>query len=487
MREHVGLRARWQAGDRFLIHHRDRSIVVVDKKAGVLTVKRPSERGVDLMTLVTEVLGGDKYGPRVYPVHRLDRPVSGLLVIARSSRAASRLAEQLRDHSMTRRYVACVEGLLAQDTGRFESRLASRDATLRVRSQADDEEGGRAAITRWRVRERVEAARVTLVEIELETGLRNQIRVHFAEAGHPLLGEKKYLDADADGASSSQGTQRVFLHAEHLAFEHPDDGRRLAVDAPMPPDLERWLERLRAGEALRVMPRRKTALHNAAGPRREGRRGDGARGVRRGDRARGLRGGERRGVDPRGDGDAAIEAAPRRRTPRAQVLHRAEGGGRRRHDDAPRGAAGDGMPTDAAGILARARDDVRREAAEARAAGRAARDVARPPPRRAPDEGAAPRRARAEDAVAPRRARAEDAAPRRPNADDAAPRRTRGDDAAPRRTRGDDAAARRPRGDDAAPRRPRAEDAAPRRPRGDDAAPRRRDDAAPRPRGGPRR
>jgi 23S rRNA pseudouridine1911/1915/1917 synthase len=415
----VGLRARWQSGDRFLIHHRDRSIVVVDKKAGVLTVKRPSERGVDLMTLVTEVLGGDKHGPRVYPVHRLDRPVSGLLVIARSSRAASRLADQLRDHSMTRRYVACVEGLLAEDAGRFESRLASRDATLRVRSQADDEDGGRVAVTRWRVRERVEATRVTVVEVELETGLRNQIRVHFAEAGHPLLGEKKYLDVDADGASSSQGTQRVFLHAEHLAFDHPDDGHRVAFDAPMPPDLERWLERLRAGEALRVMPRRKTAMRGAYGQRRDGRREDrrggeavgGARGSRRGDDTRGTRRGDaRRGGDARGAADEdMLEAATPRRTPRAQVLRRAEGGTKRRKPDearrAPTNAAT--MPTDAAGILARAREDVRREAAEARAAGRREATEARPKPDRARASTEAPPRDAAPRArgVAPRASR----------------------------------------------------------------------------------
>ncbi len=237
------LRKQWRPGDAFLVLYKDADIVVVDKKAGVLTVGRPSGRGVDLMTRLQELLG-----PRstVVPVHRLDRPVSGVLVVARHVLAERVLRDQFAAHTVERRYVACVSGLLKEDQGTFESSLASSGRALRMHSA---DEGGRSAITHWKVMERYEQADATLVEVQLETGRRNQIRVHFAEAGHPLLGERKYLDEEDPDASSSQGTHRIFLHAEVLAFEHPRDAKPMRFEAPPPPDLLTWRKALLRGPA----------------------------------------------------------------------------------------------------------------------------------------------------------------------------------------------------------------------------------------------
>ena len=228
------LRTRWRPGDKFLVLHKDADILVVDKKAGILTVGRPSGKGLDLMHLVQELLGARS---TVIPVHRLDRPVSGVLVIARHARAEHVLRQQFAAHDGERRYIAGVQGVMEKDQGTFESAL-SGGKNLRMQSN----EEGRAAITHWRVVERKKSA--TIVEVELETGLRNQIRVHFSEAGHPLLGERKYLDEDDPDSSSSQGTQRIFLHAEALGFLHPRSGRPMRFEAPTPPDLATWYRKL---------------------------------------------------------------------------------------------------------------------------------------------------------------------------------------------------------------------------------------------------
>jgi 23S rRNA pseudouridine1911/1915/1917 synthase len=250
----MSLRTRWRPGDRFLVRHKDDALVVVEKKAGLLTTPTPSGRGADLMALVEEFLGGRRSRPRVFPVHRLDRPVSGLLVIARTAHAQMALRDQFAEHSVERRYVAGVSGVLAEDRGVFESLLTSDPRTLKVRSG----EQGRRAVTRWEVIERFVDAQATVVDVELETGRRNQIRVHFAEAGHPLLGEKKYLPDDDPDADLSQGVQRLFLHAAVLGFTHPVHRRRLRFEAPIPPDLLAWQRALAKGrlERPRAAPRR---------------------------------------------------------------------------------------------------------------------------------------------------------------------------------------------------------------------------------------
>jgi 23S rRNA pseudouridine1911/1915/1917 synthase len=238
------LRQRWRQGDRFLVRYADDALLVVEKKAGMLTVRAPNGKGEDLRQALGEFLGLPPGRQPPLAVHRLDRTVSGLLVFARQRTAFEALKAQFAAHEVERRYLAAVDGLLPDDEGSFESWLRSDPHTHRVYSSRDGD--GEHAITHWRVRERCERAGVTLVEVELETGQRNQIRVHFAEAGFPLLGEKKYLDPEAEGASSVQGKRRIFLHAATLGFVHPN-GESMRFEAELPPDLSRWLGRIRRG------------------------------------------------------------------------------------------------------------------------------------------------------------------------------------------------------------------------------------------------
>jgi len=216
------LRTRWRPGDRFLVRHKDSAIVVVEKKAGVLSQRTESGKGEDMLTLLSGFLGR---GARVFPVHRLDRVVSGLLVYGRSYEDQQRLISQFASHTAERMYIAGVQGRLQSDSGTFESKLDTEDMVVHT-----DEEG-RPAVTHWKVLERYPHA--TLVEVRLETGLRNQIRVHFADAGHPILGEKKY-------AGGRQGNDRIFLHAAVLGFKHPRTREALRFEARLPPDLGRW-------------------------------------------------------------------------------------------------------------------------------------------------------------------------------------------------------------------------------------------------------
>ena len=233
------LRKRWRRGDQFLVRHKDRSILVVEKKAGLLTVPTPAGRGADLVSLLSNFAGTKQKS--IFAVHRLDRPVSGLLVFARNPTASKKLIEQFKLHTVERVYMAAVSGSVPDDNGTFESYLTTEPS--RVRS--DEGTDGKRAVTHWTVIERIADGDATMVEVRLETGLRNQIRVHFAEAGFPLLGERKYLDADDPGSASTQGTQRIFLHAAILGFEHPRTDEKVRFEAPLPPDLVAWQGRLK--------------------------------------------------------------------------------------------------------------------------------------------------------------------------------------------------------------------------------------------------
>ena len=243
------LRARWRPGDRYLVRHLDKALVVVEKRAGLLSHKN-QDGDENLLDGIREFIHTRGGGP-VLPVHRLDRVVSGLLVFARSKEAEGRLIDQFADHKPERRYLAMVNGVIERDKGTFESWLYLDDVSTRVYSIDREEPGARFAITHWRVIERYEKA--TLVEAHLETGIRNQIRVQFADAGHPLLGERKYAER-----STAQGQGRLFLHAAGLAFEHPYSKQMLKFDASMPPDLRAWQRQIAHG-AMNMNPPRPPA------------------------------------------------------------------------------------------------------------------------------------------------------------------------------------------------------------------------------------
>ena len=245
---------RWRPGRPFLVRHIDPSIIVVEKKAGLLS-QSTAKGEPNLFGLVRDFLR--KRDPRapLFAVHRLDRVVSGLLVYAQNRDSYEGLVAQFRAHETERAYQAVAQGLFDADEGQLVDHLRTDHPSLKVFVVPKDHPKAKMARTRFRVTRRFEAAGATQLTLWLETGLRNQIRVQLAEAGHPLLGEKKY--SDHARASRAQKRHRIFLHAGKLGFVHPYTGRPMQFEAALPPDLSRWLEALERGRRPDAPPTRR--------------------------------------------------------------------------------------------------------------------------------------------------------------------------------------------------------------------------------------
>lgn len=218
----------------FRIVHEDADVVVVDKKAGLLTVPIPGSRARNLKDLLDRYLQG-RTG-RALQVHRIDRYTSGLVVFAKTPRARELLVAQFRERTPERLYLAIVRGAVAQEAGALRHRLELTTHGFRQRVVA---RGGTEAVTHYRVLERLRG--VTLLEVRLETGLKNQIRVQLQAAGHPLVGDRHYEATEAQEARLA----RQALHAWRLGFTHPGTGRSVRYEAPLAADMERLLAALR--------------------------------------------------------------------------------------------------------------------------------------------------------------------------------------------------------------------------------------------------
>ena len=202
--------------------HEDEDILVVDEPSGLLTIATEREREHTAYRLLREwVSGRGPASARLFIVHRLDRETSGLIVFAKSAAAKERLQAQFAARTVERVYVALAEGVIRQGEGTLVSRLIE-DPALRVRTT--DRRAGREAITRYRVLERRRAE--TLLELQLVTGRRAQIRAQLAAAGHPIAGDREY-------GGRTDPLRRLALHATRLAFVHPRGGR-VSFDSPLP-------------------------------------------------------------------------------------------------------------------------------------------------------------------------------------------------------------------------------------------------------------
>ena len=169
-------------------------------------------------------------------VHRIDKNTTGLLVVCKNDKAHKSLAEQLKEHSITRKYVAIVCGNIKEDSGTVDAPLGRSKKDRK--KQAIDMVDGRDAVTHFRVLERF--SDYTLVECILETGRTHQIRVHMASIGHPVLGDDVYGPKKCPFTLEGQ-----CLHAKVLGFIHPSTGEYVEFDSEYPAYLNRLMERLR--------------------------------------------------------------------------------------------------------------------------------------------------------------------------------------------------------------------------------------------------
>jgi 23S rRNA pseudouridine1911/1915/1917 synthase len=223
--------------------YEDSDLLVVDKPAGLVVHPAPGHTGDTLVDgLLAHVTGLEMVGDSGRPgiVHRLDKDTSGLLVVAKNAAAHAHLAEQMKNRSTIKRYLALVEGHMPVPEGVVDAPIG-RDPKLRQR-MAIVRSGGRLARTRFRTLKY--AAGRTLLEIQLESGRTHQIRVHMAAIHHPIVGDHIY-------GKSREAPQppRQFLHAAHLEFIHPSSQERLVFDSPLPADLAEfaapWLDGLK--------------------------------------------------------------------------------------------------------------------------------------------------------------------------------------------------------------------------------------------------
>jgi 23S rRNA pseudouridine1911/1915/1917 synthase len=235
--------------------YEDDDVLVIDKPAGLIV--HPGA-GVRSGTIVHALLHRDPaiadVGGATRPgiVHRLDKETSGLMVIARTPRAYRALVDAIRERQVSRIYRAIVWGSPATESGEIGGAIG-RDPRNRKR-MAVVRKGGKPALTNWRVLERFGPA--TLIEVRLATGRTHQIRVHFSDRGHPLVGDplyggrgKKQLSAREPerrlAAALLEGLPRQALHASELAFRHPVTGRALRWTSSVPEDFARSLDLLR--------------------------------------------------------------------------------------------------------------------------------------------------------------------------------------------------------------------------------------------------
>lgn len=243
---------RWQAEDLALeVVYRDEHLLVVNKAAGVVVHPGAGNPGGTLLNALLHHDPALRHVPRAGLVHRLDKGTSGLLVVARTLTAHSRLVAALRQRTVSREYQAVVTGLPGAG-GQVDAPLG-RHRMKRTRMAVVD--GGRPAITRFRVLARFRAHAHVLAT--LETGRTHQIRVHMAHIGHPLVGDPTYggrlaipAGAGEDLATCLRGLKRQALHAAALGLTHPVSGEPMRWTSPLPSDL-RWLLEVLASDARR--------------------------------------------------------------------------------------------------------------------------------------------------------------------------------------------------------------------------------------------
>lgn len=229
------------------IVYEDDMIIVINKPSGMVVHPAPGNYTGTLVNALLyhckDSLSGVGGVMRPGIVHRIDKDTSGLLVVAKCDKAHVALSEELKYHGITREYRALCIGGFKEDEGTVDYPIGRHPKDRKKMAVVKD--GGREAVTHYRVLERFGG--ISYLALELETGRTHQIRVHMSYKGHPLLGDEVY------GASKCRFEERhpkLFdgqaLHATRLTLTHPETGERMSFDAPLPDNFQKALELLRA-------------------------------------------------------------------------------------------------------------------------------------------------------------------------------------------------------------------------------------------------
>jgi 23S rRNA pseudouridine1911/1915/1917 synthase len=250
--------------------YEDADMAVVNKPAGMMVhagsgaTDDARSRGTLVNALLHRFQALSSTGGDLRPgiVHRLDKETSGLIVVAKNDRAHAALGAMFAGRRVEKTYIALVQGAVEREKGTI-SAAVSRDPVRRTRMTTRPSENARSAISHYQVLRRLETrfGKFTLVSVRIETGRTHQIRVHMASIGHPVVGDTLYggaaqlHDQRALNAAPSRAARRKsepetlrlgrnFLHAARLELTHPLTGKPLRLEAPLPPELNAFLDRL---------------------------------------------------------------------------------------------------------------------------------------------------------------------------------------------------------------------------------------------------
>lgn len=210
------------------ILYEDEDVLIVNKPKGMVVHPSAGHYNgtlVNAMMYHCNSLSGVNGTIRPGIVHRIDMDTTGALIVCKNDKTHMKIAEQIKEHSVTRRYRGIVKGIVAQEEGRIEAPIGRHP--IERKKMAINEKNGKPAITHYRVLEYFQ--KHTYMEFELETGRTHQIRVHMASIGHPLLGDILY--SNGKNPNKLQGQT---LHAMVIGFIHPSTGKYLEIEAPLP-------------------------------------------------------------------------------------------------------------------------------------------------------------------------------------------------------------------------------------------------------------
>ncbi len=223
----------------FPVIFEDEHLLAIDKPAGVAV-----HGGSGVSFGVIEQLRIARPGAKFLElVHRLDRETSGILLIAKKRSALTKLQDQFRERETGKTYLALVRGAWPANKKVLDKPLHKYllpDGERRVKVVAKDHPDGMHSLSLVKVRQKLAA--YSLLEVTIKTGRTHQIRVHLASEDHPIVGDDKYGDFELNKALQKQGLKRMFLHAWHLSLTHPGSGEPMVLDAPLPQELQRFVD-----------------------------------------------------------------------------------------------------------------------------------------------------------------------------------------------------------------------------------------------------
>ncbi|HEY4716198.1 MAG TPA: RluA family pseudouridine synthase [bacterium] len=211
------------------ILHSDDSIIVIDKPAGMLSVRTGKESGADaLKGVIKDLSAGGTSVSSVYPVHRLDRETSGVMVFARTREAQKNLEMQFKKRMVKKHYFALMQGIIENEKGKIAGVMKTT---------------GEYAESEFRVVDRLTNS--TIVDVFPKTGRTNQIRIQFSEMGHPLVGEHRYF---GNAKNIRVVWHRLALHSLRVTFFHPSASKEFSFSAPLPDGFKQLIDLLKKSD-----------------------------------------------------------------------------------------------------------------------------------------------------------------------------------------------------------------------------------------------